>query len=703
MCRGTAKRICAIYRSRIFAVCAALILAPGFCTSAMAGQSTLKITPPTKNEDGTDLTDLDHYVISWGCQGPGIYPNSVIVPAPASSYVAQGLPDAGNCYFVAQSVNEAGVASAYSNEAVRNLGLLPLAGPVLNLQATAIETTTEGGEVTTNYTGGSYNNGNSASPSTGVHGLTINAGDLVVIYINSNSTTSLSHGGAEGTAFTRAIDEVPLGETARQALFWKIAGASEPSSYNFSGGNALWKVLYKVFSATNPLIIDAAAVAGIDASNESDIVCTAASGETVSDGALSIVFGGKDNRSTSEETYDTVGNSYVSPIGSSNNQMAAGAHRIFTTGETISFSPRIEVTDLSDDKSDKTYSVHVSFVEDAGGGTTYNDSLSAPLDFADGYATEAVIAGGLSAAVDLSALWDSSMAANSATLNAVDLESLSESIAAAAVDIVADLSPLSVVDSAAAASSDIDEQVELAATQSGLSGTIDTLTAGLDLADGQASQASIIGNVTEPVDLTAALIVTVAALDDFFEQIDLEETLVSGTQGQIQAAFSSSLDLSTAQSVVAQVADGISGAAEFGSLLANTATAIAALSDSVDFSMSLTTGNVVSAALAASVELQEQFATLVAIEAAMSGDIDLASAKQTVLAGLAGINESAALTDVLDTISQQYSDLSAATALADAFLAVSGEVAGMVRILAASRNRYVLAARHDSDISKQPN
>lgn len=75
----------------------------------------LSWTPPTKNEDGSALTDLAGYKIFLGSQ-PGVYPKFVEVNDPkATSYRIENLP-AGQWYFSVRSVSKAGVVSAPSSE-----------------------------------------------------------------------------------------------------------------------------------------------------------------------------------------------------------------------------------------------------------------------------------------------------------------------------------------------------------------------------------------------------------------------------------------------------------------------------------------------------------------------------------------------------------------------------------------------------------
>ena len=82
------------------------------------GSVTLSWTPPTQNEDGTTLTDLDGYKIYWGTT-PGSYPNSVTIENEGlSSYVVDNLAP-GTYEFVATSFNDARVESVYSNPATK--------------------------------------------------------------------------------------------------------------------------------------------------------------------------------------------------------------------------------------------------------------------------------------------------------------------------------------------------------------------------------------------------------------------------------------------------------------------------------------------------------------------------------------------------------------------------------------------------------
>ena len=211
------------------------------------------------------------------------------------------------------------------------------------------------------YTGGNTAGGTGTSASI-THGLTINAGDLVSMYVDANSTTAMS-ADAAGSAWTEAVDEIPSGETARQGLWWKIAGASEPSSYSVTIGSGGWRIIVKVFSSDNPAEVDAAATTHRQGSKSTSLVCGAVNGAVISDNALSLVFGGKDNRASSN-TYTTADNSYTGVVADHNNQDAGSCHRIYGAGTTFSGDVTISATAVNDN----TYSAHISFVEGAGGG-----------------------------------------------------------------------------------------------------------------------------------------------------------------------------------------------------------------------------------------------------------------------------------------------------------------------------------------------
>jgi hypothetical protein len=87
-------------------------------TGTATGSVTLSWTPPTQNEDGSQLTDLAAYRILW-IREDGSFSNSVRIDNPSvTRYVVENLTP-GTYEFVATSINSAGVESRFSNSITR--------------------------------------------------------------------------------------------------------------------------------------------------------------------------------------------------------------------------------------------------------------------------------------------------------------------------------------------------------------------------------------------------------------------------------------------------------------------------------------------------------------------------------------------------------------------------------------------------------
>lgn len=210
------------------------------------------------------------------------------------------------------------------------------------------------------YVGGNVAHGTATTISLS-HGQTISEGDLVYIYVNRNDDASISLP-TGGTTFIEALQETPPSETAKHAVFWKIAGASEPSSYSIGlGSSSLYQAHVRVYSSAEDAEVDAAATSDVF-TGTADLVVTAVNGESISNDALSIIAAGKDNSAT--VNYTGANNSYVNALGSGDGRFTGTAHRIFTTGET--FSQNVTFTDDAEPVTDVSYSIHISFVESAG-------------------------------------------------------------------------------------------------------------------------------------------------------------------------------------------------------------------------------------------------------------------------------------------------------------------------------------------------
>lgn len=97
--------------------------------SVRAGVADLVGTAPSLNTDGSTLTDLTSIRIVWGCAQTGTYPFQALLPLDVEgsqfSYHVIGLPDFGKCYFSSTALNALNAESAFSNEAIQDLGPAP--------------------------------------------------------------------------------------------------------------------------------------------------------------------------------------------------------------------------------------------------------------------------------------------------------------------------------------------------------------------------------------------------------------------------------------------------------------------------------------------------------------------------------------------------------------------------------------------------
>ena len=81
------------------------------------GSITLSWTAPTRNEDGTALTDLAAYKFYYGTS-PGSYSDQVRVDNPGIATYMIGNLTPATYYVVATAINAAGNESRFSNEAI---------------------------------------------------------------------------------------------------------------------------------------------------------------------------------------------------------------------------------------------------------------------------------------------------------------------------------------------------------------------------------------------------------------------------------------------------------------------------------------------------------------------------------------------------------------------------------------------------------
>jgi len=83
-------------------------------TTSSSGSVTVSWTPPTANTNGSTLTNLAGYTISYGPSASQLTTNVKVANAGVSSYVIDNLP-AGTYYFGVSAYSSAGQSSRVSN------------------------------------------------------------------------------------------------------------------------------------------------------------------------------------------------------------------------------------------------------------------------------------------------------------------------------------------------------------------------------------------------------------------------------------------------------------------------------------------------------------------------------------------------------------------------------------------------------------
>jgi hypothetical protein len=226
---------------------------------------------------------------------------------------------------------------------------------------------------------GSATNGGLTGSGTITHGLTINQGDLVAMYVHTASATipvSIANGGAPWTRaqFTN--------RTSGHTLWWKIAGPKEPATYDLiTPGGPDWRICVQVFSTPdNYAEVDQAVIEDLFASADTGIVIQAADGAIIADDAVAIVAGGKNSGGTAE-AYTTADSSFTGVAGNVGDKRTAVAHRIFTTGATLAADVIIDTGDGNDGASANSYGYCMSFVE----ATRPSQSTPLPLQAVNSY------------------------------------------------------------------------------------------------------------------------------------------------------------------------------------------------------------------------------------------------------------------------------------------------------------------------------
>lgn len=186
---------------------------------------------------------------------------------------------------------------------------------------------------TISYIGGnSVANASTASLSL-THGLTIASGDVLIVMVNGNNTTTDGITDNNGSfPFTQAFQEAhpATASTGQYAIFYRVAGGSEPTSYTFdqAAADRLEWVILQFRNVDNTTPFDVTPSASTRNSSESGTTATAPSINTVTDGAMGICGFFLDSTSS----FSAYTNSYTNEVeAATHHQAVAAVSRIFST------------------------------------------------------------------------------------------------------------------------------------------------------------------------------------------------------------------------------------------------------------------------------------------------------------------------------------------------------------------------------------
>jgi len=191
-------------------------------------------------------------------------------------------------------------------------------------------------------TGSATNIGTSNAVSI-THGLTINANDVVIALIHVNNETPNIADNNGANSFTEQIQETNGSETSGYAIFYRIAGASEPSTYSWTlDGSWEWSIQIRVFSGVdNSSVWDVAPSTSTKSYAASGTSATALTMTTSNNGAMGIIAFFSD----SLETFSNPTNGYGTEVEPASSRAQASYIRKWTTaGATGASSATLSAT-----------------------------------------------------------------------------------------------------------------------------------------------------------------------------------------------------------------------------------------------------------------------------------------------------------------------------------------------------------------------
>jgi hypothetical protein len=168
-----------------------------------------------------------------------------------------------------------------------------------------------GGSGSISETGSATNVGGGTTVSI-THGQTIAANDVIVAMIHSNDAGNDITDNNGAYAFTEEFEETNSSETSTYAIYYRVAGASEPATYSWNiDNNTEWSVQIRIFSGVDTASVwDVAPSASTRSSAGSGTTATAPTMTTSNDGAMGIIAIFSD----STETFSNPTNGYGTEV-----------------------------------------------------------------------------------------------------------------------------------------------------------------------------------------------------------------------------------------------------------------------------------------------------------------------------------------------------------------------------------------------------
>jgi hypothetical protein len=226
-------------------------------------------------------------------------------------------------------------------------------------------------------TNSSASNGDTA---TITHGLTINENDVIIAIVHrDNGADSISDNNG-AYAFTESFEEVSAA-ASRYAIYYRVAGASEPATYSWNlGRSEPWSVVLRVFSGVDTTSVwDITPSASTRATVADGTSVTAPSMTTTTDGAMGIIV----VLSDSALTWSNPSNGYGTEVEDSVGRSTASYIRTWdTAGPTGTASADLSNNNdmLAHQVALKSYGLIGHWKFDEGSGQTATDSSGSGND-----------------------------------------------------------------------------------------------------------------------------------------------------------------------------------------------------------------------------------------------------------------------------------------------------------------------------------